>query len=187
MTGYTTNYTIPYPTGTDDPCSLSDNLVAAAEVIGAALAALDVTVGYMFEPPAVRVSRSTAATVLNGAEVPFTSVDFDRYGVADLAADDISVPFATIPGIYLRGGDFVCTGTGTPGTEFTVSLTPTSLTSTSDQSARDSGTLAASGTAILDDPGTAVPMTEKISVSIAVASSSVTSASMWAIRMSGTI
>ena len=186
MTAYTTNYAIPYPTGTDTPCSLDDALIAAADAIGAALAALEVTVGNMFEPPAVRVSRSSAVTVLNGAQIPFTAVDFDRYGVADLTEDDLSVPFATIPGIYLRGADFVCVGTGTPGTEFTVNLTPTALTGTSDQSARDSGTLAASGTAILEDPGTTEPMTEKISVSVG-ASSSVSSAAMWAIRMSGTI
>lgn len=181
MTAYTPNYAIPYPTGTDTPCSLDDTLVAAAEVIGAALAALESTVQYMYAPPAVRVSRSTAVTVLNGDEVPFTSVDFDRYGVADLAKDDMSVPFATIDGIYLRGGNMICVGTGTPGIEFTLSLTPGSP----DHSARDSGTLAATGTAILDDLNLTEPLTETISISGGVVSSSVTSASMWAIRMSG--
>lgn len=181
MTAYTPNYAIPYPTGTDTPCSLDDTLVAAADVIGAALAALEVTVRYMFAPPAVRVSRSTAVTVLNGLQVPFTSVDFDRYGVADLAKDDLSVPFATIDGVYLRGGNMVCVGTGTPGTEFTVSLTP----GLPDHSARDSGTVAATGTTILDDQSLTEPLTETVAVSGAVVSSSVTSASMWAIRMSG--
>lgn len=187
MTAYTTNYAIPYPTGTDTPCSLDDTLIAAAEAIGAALETIEVVVGYVSAPPAVRVSRSSAVTVLSGAQVPFTSVDFDREGVADLTKDDLSIPLSAVSGIYLRGAEYACVGTGTPGTEFTVSLTPIDFsTGTSDQSARDSGTLAAHRTALLEYPGTTTPMTEVISLSLG-ASSSVSSAAMWSIRMSGTV
>lgn len=107
MSGTTTNYAIPYPTGTDTPCSLDDTLSDAADAICAMLATVGAVVDHAVDRPVVKVSAGAGQTIalgVAGAYSTWTSVDIDTLGIVDLVAEDQALAFPVgYDGVYLTG------------------------------------------------------------------------------------
>lgn len=119
----------------DAPCDLPAAFNAASDAACSAFTAFETDLDSLVNPPAARISATSGVTT-NSNLVPFSSVDIDPTGIADLVADPDSVTLLPI-GVWITGHAVNVGYSGTDGN--TVSM-GSSTNSAFSQYCRDSPT-----------------------------------------------
>ena len=110
--------------GTDDPCDFPTEFNLVSNSACAAIAAIDAEILSISNAPAVRLS-ATSGVVTVDSTIPFSSVDIDPTGIADLVSDPYSV--TTVPGIWAHGHNVNTQYSGTGGNQIQFGSTDNSL------------------------------------------------------------
>jgi hypothetical protein len=115
MAGTTTNYALPYPTGTDQPCDGWQFIQDLAEAIAPRLDSFDTDQQRFEVVPFARLSNSVPVTqnLLTGA-LPWDTIDIDVTGMVDLGYDFEAI-HAPAAGLWMVGGYARHSTSGTAG------------------------------------------------------------------------
>jgi hypothetical protein len=116
---YVTTYTTL--ASADSSCGLPAQLAAAADQVGAALAALSARISTVVNRDVARVSSPSGTLTVQGT-IPWKSVDIDPNGIADLVKDPYSVPASE--GVWVAGTTVHSAFSGTAGNALSVTTDP---------------------------------------------------------------
>lgn len=88
MTATTTNFALPYPTATDEPCDFAAQWCTFTDAIQSVVdgfqAIIDRTTPVI---PIARMEVTTPVAVVSGGEIPFDALTCDTVGFVDFDAD----------------------------------------------------------------------------------------------------
>jgi len=102
----------------DAPCDFPAEFNVASEAACAAMTALEASINLLTNPPAARVS-ATSGAVTSSTIIPFSAVDIDPTGLADLVADPDSVTLSPV-GLWMTGHAINAQYSGTEGNDVRV-------------------------------------------------------------------
>lgn len=88
MPGHTTNFDLPYPVSTDEPCDFAEQWCDFTDALDDVFTGFQVTLGRtMPVVPLAIMEQTIQRSVANNAEIPFDTVLADTAGMTDIDSD----------------------------------------------------------------------------------------------------